>query len=70
MPKTLLMDLKKLKLTDFRCHTEPKAKHLGSELIIRKGRFFASLCFAQNDNFGHVPVQQELANDLVFESVG
>ena len=36
------------KLTDFRCHAEPKAKHLGSELI-RKGRFFAPLRFTQND---------------------
>jgi hypothetical protein len=24
------------KLTDFRCHAEPKVKHLGSELIIHK----------------------------------
>jgi len=39
---------KLLKLSDFRCHAESKAKHLVSE-IIRKGRFFTSLRFTQND---------------------
>jgi len=39
-------------LTDLRCHAEPKAKHLGSEPIIRKLRFFTSPCFAQNDKCG------------------
>jgi hypothetical protein len=51
------------------CHAEPKAKHLGGELLIRKVRFFASLRSAQNDNVGHVPVREELANAFAYESV-
>jgi len=43
-------------------------KHLGRDGDTQPG-FFASLHFAQNDNFSRVPVQQELANTLSFESV-
>jgi len=48
-----------LKLTDLRCHAEPKAKHLGNELSIRN----------PDDSFRRVPVKQELAGNRILESV-
>jgi hypothetical protein len=55
------------KPADLLCHAEPKAKHLGGELIIRKERFFAPLRFAQNDKLSYLSLQNELPNNLTYK---